>query len=487
MEEVATEAVTSALAASEPEPAVAAVLAAVDEAPAAATAASLVNGSASASAPDAAEAPEAAPAPAPAPAEPEPAPAPASAPAPAPVPELEPEQLPVNGLSLEELKPEVPEEKIDESKPEPPAAESVEITPAPEIPVKEVCVQQMPLLESTPPPLPANPPPSSVASFAATTMAPEHTDPPNSNTTDTAAAPPSALPNTQPLPTTDQVRSLPPTSVSDATELSSPLKEPSEDMPLVADEIEPELPTEIIDELPKVDEPEVPSQVEVTPTAEEVKLEDIPVIANVQIEEIKEQLNEIADENEGNSECIPKEALESKVEQTPEPNVEQTSEQGIEQIPEPEVTTSEIDDTPLPPPPTQDDIEIESNLEQNGDDEIEMIPEPITEPEEIINSNHVSVPELTNGVDDISLEEKSISAENAKNKAKAIVTPAATENGVDKKECNGETGCREVIVTEPTTEEKEAAAADTCTTLPSPAALTPQVNNNRTVLALVVD
>nr|XP_026483747.1 DNA topoisomerase 1 isoform X1 [Vanessa tameamea] len=34
----------------------------------------------------------------------------------------------------------------------------------------------MPLIEPTPPPLPANPPPSSVVSFAATTMAPELTD-----------------------------------------------------------------------------------------------------------------------------------------------------------------------------------------------------------------------------------------------------------------------------------------------------------------------
>ncbi|XP_038214956.1 A-kinase anchor protein 200 [Zerene cesonia] len=98
---------------------------------------------------------------------------------PEPQVEVEPEKLPVNGLSLEESKkdePEVPE--IDSNKAE---ENKVEITeekvPASEIPVtKEVCVDQTPLIESTPPPLPANPPPSSVASFAATTMAPELAD-----------------------------------------------------------------------------------------------------------------------------------------------------------------------------------------------------------------------------------------------------------------------------------------------------------------------
>lgn len=91
-----------------------------------------------------------------------------------PEPKAEPEleQLPVNGLSLEET-PETAQ--TDDSKPEP-AADATETVAAPEIPVKkEVCVEQMPV-DSTPPPLPANPPPSSVASFAATTMAPELTD-----------------------------------------------------------------------------------------------------------------------------------------------------------------------------------------------------------------------------------------------------------------------------------------------------------------------
>ncbi|XP_059046276.1 A-kinase anchor protein 200-like [Achroia grisella] len=111
---------------------------------------------------------------------------------PEPKAEVDVEQLPVNGLSLEEAKSDEPEvTKIEESKPDQPA-ELTESVPAPEIPVtKEVCVEQMPLIEPTPPPLPANPPPSSVASFAATTMAPELTDASLANTTET---PTSSLP-----------------------------------------------------------------------------------------------------------------------------------------------------------------------------------------------------------------------------------------------------------------------------------------------------
>lgn len=89
--------------------------------------------------------------------------------------EVQPEQLPVNGLTLEEKSedPEV-ETKVEaeQNKPEEPVA-ATETVPAPETPAKsEVCVETTPLKESIPPPLPANPPPSSVASFAATTMAP---------------------------------------------------------------------------------------------------------------------------------------------------------------------------------------------------------------------------------------------------------------------------------------------------------------------------
>ncbi|KPJ12021.1 hypothetical protein RR48_06391 [Papilio machaon] len=118
----------------------------------------------------------------------------------------EPEKLPVNGLSLEEPKVEAPEvPKCEESSVEKVTSETSESVPAPEIPVtKEVCVEQMPLIEPSPPPLPANPPPSSVASFAATTMAPELTDASLATPTDvtTTAAP---IATTEPDPDTDIV------------------------------------------------------------------------------------------------------------------------------------------------------------------------------------------------------------------------------------------------------------------------------------------
>ncbi|XP_039751026.1 A-kinase anchor protein 200-like [Pararge aegeria] len=98
--------------------------------------------------------------------------------------EVEPEQLPINGLTLEEPKIEiaVPIETVA-SKVEETIFEKPEPVPATEIPDKnEVCVEKSPLIEPSPPPLPANPPPSSVASFAATTMAPELTDAPIANT-----------------------------------------------------------------------------------------------------------------------------------------------------------------------------------------------------------------------------------------------------------------------------------------------------------------
>lgn len=114
-------------------------------------------------------------------------------------PEPVPEQLPVNGLSLEETKSEETEvAKVEESKSDETPAESTETAPAIEIPVKkEVCVEQMPLIEPTPPPLPANPPPSSVASFAATTMALDLTEASLANTAENAISTPPAVLDTK--------------------------------------------------------------------------------------------------------------------------------------------------------------------------------------------------------------------------------------------------------------------------------------------------
>ncbi|XP_034826993.1 A-kinase anchor protein 200-like [Maniola hyperantus] len=94
--------------------------------------------------------------------------------------EVVPEHLPINGLSLEEPKIEISEPVEIVAKAEETIVEKSE--PVPATPDKnEVCVEKSPLIEPSPPPLPANPPPSSVASFAATTMAPELTDAPLAN------------------------------------------------------------------------------------------------------------------------------------------------------------------------------------------------------------------------------------------------------------------------------------------------------------------
>lgn len=147
---------------------------------------------------------------------------------PEPKPEEEPVQLALNGLSLEEQKIETLDveskiAEIVESKIEEQAIETMpEIVPTPENPVKEVCVDQMPLIEPTPPPLPANPPPSSVASFAATTMAPELADASLPNTADNAI--PASSPTPPPIQI-DEVHVDPPevvTNIEYVNDTSSP-------------------------------------------------------------------------------------------------------------------------------------------------------------------------------------------------------------------------------------------------------------------------
>ncbi|CAB3223718.1 unnamed protein product [Arctia plantaginis] len=146
--------------------------------------------------------------------------------------EVEPEQLPVNGLSIAEPTEKTTEIVKNEDIKEASTAETTE--PVPEISVKkEVCVEQMPLIDSTPPPLPANPPPSSVASFAATTMAPELSDASLANTADNATLPP-ALPPSDPVVKDKvyEIDSKPKDSAtvaqSDSNELSPPVEKVSE-------------------------------------------------------------------------------------------------------------------------------------------------------------------------------------------------------------------------------------------------------------------
>ncbi|KAG6453087.1 hypothetical protein O3G_MSEX007958 [Manduca sexta] len=210
-------------------------------------------------------------------------------------PESVPE-LPINGLSLEETKNEIPEienkiEEIVASKPEETPVETTEVVPVPEIPVnKEVCVEQVPLIEPTPPPLPANPPPSSVASFAATTMAPELTDASLSNTAETTVpAQPSAMDSKISF---NDNHSDPQTNLTNVTDvLTLPSKESEEE--------------NVNDNLNKIE----PNVVLETPTDTlesnvEIKIEEEPKINPV--------LNEVITMNKT---VIPK--IEKKLEESP--------------------------------------------------------------------------------------------------------------------------------------------------------------------------
>lgn len=471
-------------------------------------------------------------------------------PEPAAEPLPEPEQLPVNGLSVEEPKPETPEvEKPEETKPEPPAAETAEIVPAPEIP-KEVCVEQLPLLEPTPPPLPANPPPSSVASFAATTMAPELTDASLANTADAAIAPLSALLKTkdilvQPeLPTETAVTNIP------ENKIPFVLKENKEDTPAVTicdPEIkknafeativtemnvlkqvdvsaEPNIevvakePFETITETVVADIPETITDTVVTDipetvtetvvpvipkTVTETVVPDIPeaitetvvsvvpetvipestqieipdrsepyVIDTAKVQEPIEELETVPAINEisiTNTETVSSE-VQIQAETIVQAIVESIAAESLpepENIPESEVDISEADDSSLPPPPMQDEdysAPPSDEVDEKVEESLKQIPEPITEPEQaIIESNHISNAETTNGVHDIS-PDAADDTETLKKKAIAAIAGEAETT-----ECNG-AGEESPLLP------NGAAAA--------PALLTPQVNNIRTVLLL---
>lgn len=210
-------------------------------------------------------------------------------PAEASEPQPEPDQLPVNGLSIEEPKPEIPEvEKPEETKPEPPAALTAEIVPAPEIP-KEVCVDRLPLLEPTPPPLPANPPPSSVASFAATTMAPELTDASLANTADAAIAPISALPETKDILTHPEPNTETAVTETLENEISFVLKETTEDAPDVYEVAKNALEAGNVTKINALKQTESP-----IPTIEIKPKETAKTIAETQVQETPEILSEIA-------------------------------------------------------------------------------------------------------------------------------------------------------------------------------------------------
>lgn len=84
------------------------------------------------------------------------------------------ESLPINGLKIDDSPAE--EVKVESKVDAPPAP--AEVTPAPEVCVAKEKPEVAESAEVAPPPLPANPPPSSLTIFAETTMAPHLVDKP---------------------------------------------------------------------------------------------------------------------------------------------------------------------------------------------------------------------------------------------------------------------------------------------------------------------
>ncbi|XP_035434053.1 A-kinase anchor protein 200 [Spodoptera frugiperda] len=271
---------------------------------------------------------------------------------PEPQPETQPEQLPVNGLSLEEPVKEIEKVEQNEESKEAPVADTTEIVP--EIPVKkEVCVEQMPLIDSTPPPLPANPPPSSVASFAATTMAPESSDASLANTADNAIPPPISDPIA-----IDKINELSPMSDNELTvtqtvsnELSSPVKQDSEEVSVSKTPIEPETP---------------------------VPEEDTSKVETVKVESAVVEESAINVEKE----------IESKEMSGNDMDIPAPSSEDLELPEEKNDISNGTEDLPSPPSPICDDIDV---ISEKIDVNLDNTQVTIAETSDIvINSNHIS-------------------------------------------------------------------------------------------------
>ena len=319
-------------------------------------------------------------------------------------PEPQPEQLAVNGLSLEEPAKEiVKEEKSDESKEEP-AAVTTEIVP--EIPViKEVCVEQMPLIDSTPPPLPANPPPSSVASFAATTMAPESTDASLANTADNAIPPPTSDPIAN-----DKLDDLPPQSENELTntqnvsnELPLPVKEEIEEISVPIVEIE------TGSEPGKKLDNAIPS--ESTPEVENVKTESVIIEESATLTKQEYENTEISENTDTEIPAPPSE--------------------DIEVLEDKNDISNATEDLPSPPSPICDDVDVLSSENNIVEENIDNTQVTIHETREIVViSNHISETEKTaapeNEINSVIIEQ------NVKAKSKDSLG-----NLIETIECNG--------------------------------------------------
>lgn len=374
--------------------------------------------------------------PAPAPAEPEPS-------KPEPKAEPEPEQLPVNGLSLEEI-PEAAQ--TTDSKPEP-AADATETVPAPEIPViKEVCVEQMPV-ESTPPPLPANPPPSSVASFAATTMAPDLTDASLSNTAVLVISAQPSIPDTN----ASNIDVIVPEPHSD---LPSEVGRKIDNNPSTEALIDYSSLTEVVNVEEQI-EVKIESEITTLQQAEETDRSEVTTVDNAilnsNIENAVENVKNVIENEDIQIKVIPDENQEQiKDENNLESPVSFESDQVVETPAAPKETLDFMDDLPPPPPLDNDVTEISSDvlpvLNQN---------ETANETKEIIvNSDHISNNVEINGVSSEMLNgNEDVDHQNLKNKSKDLI-----DNATENVESNGNV---EEVTTEATIEKK---ASDTAVT-----------------------
>lgn len=314
--------------------------------------------------------------------------------------ETEPEKLPVNGLSLEEPKNDAIEKpQSAESKSEEPTALTTELAPAPEIPVKiEVCVEQMPLVEPIPPPLPTNPPPSSVASFAATTMAPELTDASLSNTTETAIISPSSILDTK-------------SDLPNEVTLS-----PKEEAPQIVTNTDT---GSVTDLLPSQTEVSDGNLVEKKNPEREIHDNELSnneksseIIQNVEVSDIQQNLEEMRTEAEA---CLsPPAPIESNI-------VAESSDDPSELIED------------LPPPPPVDDDVSRSEIVENLDNVIKVN----QVSEETVDSNLTTVVSFSNdlnGVDKITFNGNNETKDDPdmENKNKDILG-----NVIEVIECNG--------------------------------------------------
>ncbi|XP_075974884.1 uncharacterized protein LOC142975739 isoform X2 [Anticarsia gemmatalis] len=248
----------------------------------------------------------------------------------------------------------------------------------------------MPLIDSTPPPLPANPPPSSVASFAATTMAPELTDASLANTAD------NAIPPLPPSDTKDKLDETLPKSENDANELPSPVKEDSDKTPAdngveqnAADE-----PVLIDNSVRAVDEntkPEIVA-IEVTVIENEIKVEnkassapssEEPVTEKVEIEipVFPSQLvEEPTIENEKQEELV--------MPVLPVSEIAQDSAIETKVIKENSAENAEEVDMPTPPSELLDESANDTEVEKEVSENLELeLPAPPAEGDQAIENN----------------------------------------------------------------------------------------------------